>query len=236
MEGKSVKFSPVAVIQGSENKKLSTNHKVNATYVSQATCPKTCPFFNKGCYAETGLVGYTTLRLNRCKEQRPTRIANLEAMKIREVKSSYPLRLHVVGDCASQKAARIVSEAANEYIEKHNQPVWGYTHNRIIPRDCWGNISILRSCTTIKQAQTAHDAGFAVALIVPEFKNNKRYYIGRGLYGIPCPVQTKMSNSCVDCKLCMKDKFLQEHNLVILLEAHGTFKHKIKAQLINQKN
>jgi hypothetical protein len=154
-------------------------------------------------------------------------VARYEAIKIRKLKALYPLRLHVVGDCANRKSAEIIAEACSEYSSKHDQVVWGYTHNRKIPREAWGDISILRSCLTIRQAENSMQSGFAVALIVAEFKSNKRYYIGRGMYGIPCPVQTGLCKSCVDCKLCMKEDFLKKHNNVILLKAHGNGKKHV---------
>lgn len=219
--------SPVTVVQRSANKKLSTNRKVNATYSSQVTCPKECPFRGKGCYAEIGPIAYTTIRLNKSKELRPTMVARYEATKIRKLDAQYPMRLHVVGDCANRKSAEILAEACSEYSSKYNQVVWGYTHNRKIPREAWGSISILRSCITVRQAETAMQANFAAALIVEEFKSNKLYPIGRGMYGIPCPVQTGLSKSCVDCKLCMKEDFLKKHNAVILLKAHGNGRNSV---------
>ena len=208
--------SPVAVVRRSENKKLSTNKNVNATYASQATCPSSCPFYKSGCYAECGPIAYTTNRLNDSKEIRPTMIARYEAKKIRQLDAQFPLRLHVVGDCANKKSAEIIAEACSEYSSKFNQVVWCYTHNRTIPKESWGNISILRSCTTPRQAEGALQAGFGVAYTVEKFKSKKRYYVGRGLFGIPCPVQTGLCKSCTDCKLCFNIEGLVKRNNVIL--------------------
>lgn len=218
---------PAILVHRSQNRKLSTDNKVNATYVSQATCPSTCPFKNSGCYAEFGDMLYATRRLNAAKQQNPTRVARIEAALIKNSTARFPLRLHVVGDCANRKSAAILAEASAEYSSKHNQIVWTYTHNRTIPREFWGNISVLRSCSTIRQAETAINAGFAAALIVPKFKSEKRYYLGRGLYGIPCPKQTHKSASCVDCKLCFKDMALKDRKNVILFAAHGNAKAKV---------
>jgi hypothetical protein len=213
--------SPVAVVERSENQKLSTNGRCSATYASQKTCPKTCPFFGAGCYAEMGPIAYTGNRLNAAKESRPTMIAKAEAAGIRKLSGRFPLRIHVVGDVVKPKAAAIISEACAEYSAKFEQPTWGYTHNRKVPRGDWGNVSMLRSCTTVRQAETAMQAGYAAALIVADFKSQKRYYMGRGIHGIPCPVQTGLAKSCVDCRLCMKEDTLKKHKNVVLLKAHG---------------
>ena len=225
--------SPIAVVNRSENSKLSANGKVNATYVSQSTCLESCPFYNNGCYAEIGKTGYTTTKLNKAREQNPTRIARREAKGILGLKAVYPLRLHVVGDCKNKKSAEILAEACAEYTSKHGQPVWCYTHNRKIPRSSWGSISIIRSCETLRQAENSMQAGFASALVVEKFASDKRYYIGRGMYGIPCPVQTGKCASCVDCKLCMKDKSLISRKNVILFEAHGNGK-KYVVKVLNE--
>ena len=230
-----MKNSPVTVVRRSQNRKLSTDRACNATYVSQSTCPASCPFYGQGCYAEGGEIRYTTANLNKAREQNPTRIARREAKAILSLDSRFPLRLHVVGDCKTKKSAEIVSEACMVYSSKHGQKVWGYTHNRLIPRASWGTVSILRSCTSLRQAEGALQAGFAATLIVPEFKSDKRYYIGRGMYGIPCPVQTGKCASCVDCKLCMKDDTLRKHNNVILIKAHG-YKTKKVVEILMKEN
>ena len=78
-------------------------------------------------------------------------------------------------------------------------------------------------------------SGFASALVVEKFASDKRYYIGRGMYGIPCPVQTGKCASCIDCNLCMKDKSLISRKNVILFEAHGNGRKNVVKVLNDAK-
>lgn len=227
--------SPVAVVEKSFNGKLSVNGKASATYVSQHTCPKACPLRGKGCYAEYGKTGIVINRLKASKEYRPSMIAKAEAKGILALSATKPLRLHVVGDAFNGRCSAILAEAAEIYTAKHGMPVWTYTRNHVTPRSDWGSISVLRSCTSLRQAETANKAGYASALIVKEFKSDKKYYIGRGMYGIPCPVQTGRVKSCVDCKICMLDSKLQERNLVVLLKVHGNGHRQVSEMLDNIK-
>lgn len=219
--------SPVTVVTRSQNLKLSHNRSVTATYVSQATCPDNCPFRESGCYAEYGHVGMVTKRLNKTVETIPSAIARIEADMINDLDGSQPIRLHVVGDCKDRFSAMIVSKACDEYTAKQGMPAWGYTHARV-PRSDWGEVSMLRSCQTLEQVKSAHKAGYAAALVVGRFKSDKRYSInhGKGIFGIPCPVQTGRCESCMQCKLCFNDKTLLKLNTAILFKAHGV---KIKS-------
>ena len=205
---------------------------MSATYVSQASCPKKCPFHCSGCYAETGHVGIITNRLSKSRIKNHVKIAQCEADGIRQLTGQYPLRLHVVGDSSTPKAAEIVSSAAEEYMAKFSQPVFTYTHARI-PREHWGSVSVLRSCTTVRQTQVAYLAGYASALVVSEFESDKRYSLkqGRGMYGIPCPKQTGRMDSCNSCKLCFMDTKLHKSKNVILFKAHGVSK-RIVAEMV----
>ena len=44
----------VVAVEVSGNRKLGP---VSATYVSQRSCPRDCPFLGRGCYAEWGHTG-----------------------------------------------------------------------------------------------------------------------------------------------------------------------------------
>src|SRR5262245_66467389 len=63
----------------------SANQKVGpvrVTHRSQASCPTDCPFRSSGCYAEQGLQGMVTRRLNRSTETDPIAIARENAAAI----------------------------------------------------------------------------------------------------------------------------------------------------------
>lgn len=135
--------------------------------------------------------------------------------------------MHVVGDTTTDASAKILSDAAVEYTQKHNNPVWTYTHGST-QRASWGNISVLKSCHTPEQAVDAMNNGFAASMVVDTFKSNKLTKLnvsGEEIKLLPCPEQNGTSPSCKSCKLCMRDEYLRKNKIVILFQTHGTRKN-----------
>lgn len=222
-------ISPVKAIELSQNRKLGY---VSSTYASQVSCPESCPFRNAGCYAENGRMALHTRKLNDSPVSDYIEVAEAEAAAIRTLSGRFPLRLHVVGDCKTKEAAEIVSKAADEHRAKRGQPAWSYTHAHDVPREAWGNVSILRSCESAEQVEQAFEAGYAAAMVVPEFKKDSAYEVAPGLTGIPCPEMTGRAQSCEECGLCMRDDKLRASRRVILFAAHGNRK-KTVAQAVS---
>ena len=197
------------------------------TAASQASCPTSCPFYGKGCYAESGNARFTTNRLNLSPVTSPELVAMSEAAQIRTLTGKRPLRLHVVGDCKTPSAARIVAEAAREHTAKHGKPVWTYTHAwREVPVANWHGVSVLASCESVADAKIAMNAGYAAAIVLPEFERDTAY-TRDGVKIIPCPSQTR-GVSCTDCGLCMNADKLHARNSVIGFSAHGSRKNMVK--------
>jgi hypothetical protein len=99
------------------------------TYAAQSSCPTSCPFFDGGgCYAEQGRLGkFVTGPLNEAAKavaHTPLDVALAEAAAIDAlvVVPGRPLRLHTVGDCASDEAARVVAAAAGRPPESKGGP------------------------------------------------------------------------------------------------------------------
>lgn len=212
----------------------SANEKIGAcaaTYAAQASCPTYCPFFNGGgCYAENGrMFTGTTGPLNenaRRAGATPEDVARAEAIAIDRLPVlkcwDRPLRLHSVGDCATDEAARIVAAAAARYRERGGGPVWTYTHAwRIVERESWGAVSVFASCETAEQAALARARGYAPSIVVEEFPGRRRYQLGTGLEVLPCPAQTSGA-TCASCRLCLDDSRIMDRGYAIGFAVHGT--------------
>ena len=154
-----------------------------------------------------------------------------EAEAIRKLSGRRMLRLHTVGDCCIDEGARLLAEAAHEHTAKKGMPVFTYTHGHTTKRESWGNISVLRSCETIKQVEKAHEDGYASAIVVEEHKSDKSYKEGEFTF-IPCPQQTGKAKNCAACKLCTQDKKLHARKAVIAFAIHGARKKQAKEMLI----
>ncbi len=218
-------YKPAIAVELTSNRKTGP---VSVTHVSQESCPVDCALRYSGCYAETGMQMFVTNRLNRARAKDPEVIARSEAREIGKLSGIRPLRLHVVGDCSTAPAARIVSAAVDGW--KH--PVWSYTHAwRKVARKAWGKVSVLASCETPADVKRARVKGYATALVVSKFESSKAYQID-GVKVIPCPAQTHDDVTCTTCKLCWNDVRLREIGATIAFEAHGSGAKKVKTALI----
>ena len=218
------------LVIGVEKSRNSKTGLVAATYAPIHSCPKTCVFLNSGCYAQGGNTGIHLSQMNKVanqtKKTKPVDIARSEAARIREMSGELPLRLHIVGDCKTAKAATIISNAANVYSRKNNQKVWTYTHSwKNIPREKWGNISVLASCETLKEVEHAIKRGYAASIVrLKEFDEEFDY---KGFRMVPCSELTR-GIKCDKCRKCLDDKALLRENKVICFFPHGNRSYMAK--------
>lgn len=218
--------SGVKLVLNSGNTKLSSDESVAATYVSQASCSKQCPFLENGCYGENGNMGIHTRRLNQSKATK-VQLAKLESDMImgaaHTVAQDTPIRLHVVGDSDTITGTSMISMAALWWPG----PVWTYTHSwRTVARRWWRKVSVLASCETLADARKAMKSGYAVALVVDRHTSDRAYVTEDGIKLVPCPNQTR-GVTCKQCKLCWKDKWLRAMRTVITFAAHGSRKRMV---------
>ena len=241
----------VILVLNSANKKLSRDESVAATYVSQNSCPKTCPFLENGCYAELGNTGIHTKKLNQVSVGNPVDLAIAEADLIMSALTvnrnsikfgGTPMRLHVVGDSATVAGTKILAHAAEKWVTRAG-PVWTYTHGwKRVKREHWGMVSVLASCERRHELDEARAKGYAGALVVDEHRytkaldlrtrssKDKSKFVGGYKY-LPCPNQTK-GVTCTECKLCWKSDWLYETRTVITFAAHGVQREKVKESLL----
>jgi hypothetical protein len=231
----------VVAVEDSGNGKLGL---CSATYVAQASCGK-CVFKAHGCYAQYGRVGIITRRLNRAVQEQgltPLQLARLEAEAIDGLSGDRPLRLHVVGECRTNAAARLVGLACSHYARRggwdrrgggvgRRRAAWGYTHSwREVARESWGpDVSILASCETFTACHEAMSRGYAAAVVVHEFRVPQAYREG-GLTVLPCPHETA-GVKCRECGLCRDADRLLAGGIVIGFQAHSAGAAKVRQVL-----
>lgn len=221
----------------SKNSKLSSNkEKVDCTYAPiEETCPDSCTMKkDKTCYASLGFVGIHEKRTSKeSKKMSAIDLAKEEANLIVDninSKSKF-LRLHISGDSITKTGTKILAKASNKWIGNSDRKVWTYTHAwKKIPRDYWGEVSVLASVESNEQAKEAFQLRYVPAIIVDKFESSKAFKMN-GMKFIPCPAQTHDNVSCASCKLCLNSDKLFVLNTGIAFEAHGATKEKIKRKL-----
>lgn len=213
---------------------ISRNKKTGpcaATYAPLSSCPKDCPFLEKGCYAKYGPTGMITNRISK-KQRSKKSVALEEAEKIRALPGVRPLRLHISGDCATKESAEIVAKAAEEYSSRYDQPVWTYTHAwKRVPRSAWGSVSVIASCETIEEARHARRRGYAAAMVseITEDEKAEEFVL------IPCFNQRNNAIKCDTCRFCFNDEHLRGCGFVVTFSAHGSCKKHV-IEIVKNKN
>ena len=213
----------------------STNAKIGdaaTTYAAQQSCPTDCVFFDRGgCYAENGRIAASqTIPLNTAAEQAGATAlevaqAEADAIDAMDVVPGRPMRLHTVGDCASDEAAKMVALAAARYMDRGGGPVWTYTHAwRDVARASWGRVSVFASCETAEDVKLAWVRGYAASIVVPEFPGRRKFDVDvDDVSVIPCPAQTTERVTCSSCRLCLNDGAPAVLRQAIGFAVHGTF-------------
>jgi len=243
--------TPVAIQRASSNRKLAPQQQlkfpggwrrnvplgpfVTTTYVSiAATCPDSCSFKNNGCYVQAG----ATAKHGRALDSAAFGWSALDVIReeAEQIDALYPngvpqdgarggrdLRLHVGGDVSCAAGAEMLGEAARRWRARGGGRAWTYTHRwRDIPSHAWGPLlSVLASCDSLADVRDAWAAGYAPAVIVPEYPRGHRTFpVGR-LTAVPCPVEAGSQLTCATCRLCMDDLALRSRRLVIAFAEHG---------------
>ena len=238
-----IKMRGVIYVQDSKNEKISGTHKVDGTYAAIArTCSDSCPLrADKLCYARLSYVGMVNKRLEKQSRNRsPLDLARSEARCIDEsysggrIPDGRMLRLHISGDSRTVKGSRIINRAVGRWLQRgSNLMAWSYTHSwNKVQRKEWSHVSILGSIESVDQVEKVRKQGYAPALVVSEFVNDKVFtLLGCETKFIPCPAQTKENVSCSSCRLCMRADWLFKTNRAIAFAAHGVKRNELKKHL-----
>jgi len=214
--------SNVILVEETANAKLGG---IATTHASRHTCPTSCPMKNSGCcYTETPpqlfVLKALTAHQARLKENH-LKTARREAALIDGLNRQTDLRIHTVGDCKSEGAAKLVATASEGFMKRTGGKAYTYTHAwREVPRNAWGSVSVLASCETMADVKQAISRGYVAALVVPKH-NGWKAYKNEGLNMLPCPAQTNDAKTCKQCRLCMRDDLLRKANAVVVFQAHG---------------
>lgn len=180
------------------------------------------------------MLGPVSWQWRKLKGSNRNSIAKDEARHIDLLTGLYDLRIHTLGDCSTDMAAKTVAAAAERFMERHGRQAFTYTHAwRDVARKSWGEVSVLASCETPTEVRAARRRGWATAIVVQEHKQPTAYWVD-GVKLVPCPEQTGRCESCYQCRLCMRDDKLKQAGVTIAFAAHGP-KGKVQ-QMLQEKN
>jgi len=141
---------------------------------------------------------YTTRRLNSNPLSSSVAIARLEAAGIDRLKGNRDLRVHVVGDCRTVSAARLIGAAMVRYESRGGMKAWTYTHAwRTVPYSAWHGARVMASIHSGADVAAALAQGYtATAYAVPERHPSRQAYTVDGVRVVPCPAQWSEGVQC----------------------------------------
>jgi len=207
--------SAVSVSAKSQNFKVG---EMATTETSQVTCPDSCVF--KPAMADDMAPENAQIRANL--------IADIEARKIDALPDNIgrELRVHVVGDCRTPYAARIVGAAMVRYETRTGYMAYTYTHAwREVELSDWSGARVLASCESADAIRAANARGYAAEITLDTTDQPRKVYEIDGVKILPCPQQFNPGTiTCQTCKLCMKPEMLRARGLSIGLQKHGATK------------
>jgi len=210
--------------------KISKNVKVGRMPITNSeskTCPKSCPFRNKGCYAKAGF----HTRLNWEKVDSHERGGNWDTMcqEISGFKSGIVWRHNIVGDLPHTN--EVINESDVKQLVEANSGKMGftYTHHNM---DDVRNRSIVEFANNngftvnLSADNLAHADKLAGLNIGPVASVLPSDHVGNtvtpnGRKVVVCPAITKENVTCKSCKLCARSN----RSVIVGFPAHGNQKN-----------
>lgn len=220
----------------------------STTYVSiNATCPESCQFKRVGCYVRSGFTGMRSKRLDDAAARGFTGdlVNKVEAAHIEcsyeggmipqdGARGGRDMRLHVGGDVASTRGARILANVVDGYIRRGGGTVWTFTKRwRSIARKSFGRINVLASVMSTAEGRMALGRRYAPAVVVMKLPEDGKSWVQDGVRWIPCVYETS-GRTCVECRLCL-DRDLVKMNAGIAFGVHGRDKKRLRLQVLESQ-
>lgn len=212
----------VHITPKSSNKKTGP---IPVTTSERATCPTTCPFYNKGCYALSG-----PLALHWRKTSSGERGTDWQGLCkfVASLPERQLWRHNQAGDLPHQDG--VIDTALMAELINANQGRRGYTYtHHTLNHENIGTLQLTNALGFTVNASTesleAADAAMAhglpaVAVVPSDSVLPERTPAGHK--AVLCPAQSR-DVSCAECGLCAQ----ADRTCVVMFQAHGTAKKTV---------
>ncbi|HMG12890.1 MAG TPA: hypothetical protein VK571_06935 [Gemmatimonadaceae bacterium] len=208
----------VTWIPKSGNKKLGG---IPESIVSPETCPPSCGFYGKGCYAEFGASGHHWRNVEHHGLAWDDFIARVRALPAGQL-----WRYAVAGDLPGDGEEIDQAKLAQLVDANRGKRGFAFTHKRAAYeaiRDAnLAGFTVNLSTDTLEGADAAWGSGLPVAVVLPaDASGDIRTPAGRRV--VICPAQLREDVTCASCQLCS----ISQRKGIVGFRAHGQMKKTV---------
>lgn len=210
---------------------VSSNTKtgpIPTTTSDRATCPTTCPFYDKGCYAKSGPQAIHWRKVSNAERG----FAWDEFVnQIRKISKNQIWRHNVSGDLQHNDGNIDYKKLRQLIMANKGRRGYTYTHHKLNEHNIVSlqnanmmGFTVNVSCESIEEADrvmTEHEIP-AVAVVNSD-KTDRFYKTSSGRKVITCPATIHDNVTCSTCGLCQK----ADRDYIIAFPAHGNAKKTV---------
>jgi hypothetical protein len=213
---------------------ISSNAKtgpIPTTTSDRATCPTTCPFYDKGCYAKSGP---QNIHWNKVSAGERGYQWDQFMTLVRKLNRGQLWRHNVSGDLPHDGNGIIDADKVCDLVTA-NKGRKGYTythhvlntHNVQVIKDANSKgFTINASTESVEIAdKVMTDHGIPAVAVVPSDKTDRFYTTSSGRKVITCPATIHENVTCATCGLCQQS----DRKFVVAFPAHGNAKKTVNA-------
>ena len=207
----------------------SSNRKtgpIATIYSSSDTCPDTCVFKNKLCYAKYGYVGMHWRRTDKVGMKFSELITGLKSLATNSL-----VRYNVAGDLVGKNTS--IDFGKLKQLAALKLKIFTYTHKPVLKEQSknykqnrqkikWANqngLTINLSSNNPEEADKYYDLNIGPVVTVLPVNAPNTSFTPKGRKIIVCPQQNNDKITCAKCQLCAKKR-----SVIIGFKAHSTGK------------
>lgn len=203
--------------------------KIPVSTTSKDSCPKTCAFYNKGCYAKSGPLAIHFRKVGESRGYSQDEFLS----QIEKLPQGQFWRHNQAGDLPHTNGeidSKFLGSLTNANMGKK-----GFTYTHHIPHLGdnliflkWANIkgfTVNLSGDNPDHAVELSDTGLPTVCVVPSTEKRTSFE-HKGKKFLVCPATYRDKMSCDKCRLCQK----ADRKYIVAFPAHGTQKKHIDNQ------
>ena len=200
---------------------------IPVTTTERASCPTTCPFYDKGCYAKSGPLALHWRKVS--DGERGTDWQGLTKF-VRSLPERQLWRHNQAGDLPHINGQ--INEPLLGQLVKANLGKRGftYTHHVLNEHNEWcvrianvNGFTVNVSTENKSDAVNAFNKGLPTVVVVPS--DHADTDVVDGVKFVTCPAQSQDDMTCAQCGLCSQSR----RTCVVMFKAHGNAKRHVSS-------